>query len=90
MFVQALRDPADADHRSALTMWTLQRRLVFARVALFIVATFFGLGSLATSGFATAGCAAFAFAFTAASQILERYFYFTAVIALRMPGGVFA
>ena len=71
-------------------MWTLRRPLVFARVALIATATVFALTSLATTSLISTGCAAFALALTAASQILERYFYFTSVVAPRMPGGVAA
>ena len=89
-FAQALRDPRDADHRSALTVWTFQPRIASARVALFLVATALGVACMAATGFAALACAAVAFVLTITSRIIERHFYFTAVIALRMPGGVVA
>ena len=79
-FRRALRHADDPVHRSALLVWRLRRPLLFANVALVFAATGFGL----------AGCAALALAATAASQLIERYFFFAAVVAPRMPGGVAA
>ncbi len=85
-FVTAFRDESRSTHRSALTTWRLMRWLPLTRVALFVV-------SIATSVAAMAGVLGFApwwallaLGGTLTSQLLERYQYFRAVIAPRMPG----
>ncbi len=80
MFRRALSCEDDPIHRAALTLWRLRRPLLLVNAALVIAATALGL----------AGCATLALAATAASQLIERYFFFTAVVAPRMPGAVAA
>jgi Fe-S-cluster-containing dehydrogenase component/DMSO reductase anchor subunit len=89
-FLRALRDPADPNHRPARTIWTLRRVAALARPALFVTSTVFGLFAITHGGWAAAIAATLACATTTASQLIERYFYFTAVVAPRMPGGVAA
>jgi Fe-S-cluster-containing dehydrogenase component/DMSO reductase anchor subunit len=83
---QGLGDPEHTNHRTALILWNLLRPLVFARAVLFVGSTTFGLMAMAHGGLFTAICATVSFLLTFASQIIERYFFFTAVVAPRMPG----
>jgi len=83
---QGLGNPTHANHRTALILWNLLRPLVFARAALFAGSTTFGLIAIAHGGLFTAVCATISFLLTFASQIIERYFFFAAVVAPRMPG----
>jgi formate dehydrogenase iron-sulfur subunit len=52
----------------------------------FVFSTTFGLLATFSSGRPAIGCAAISFLFTFASQIIERYFFFTTSTAPRMPG----
>lgn len=81
---RALHDSAHPDHRSARTIWKLRPRLVVAGIMLF--AASMASGILALAGIGTPECAALFFLLTLGSQIIERYQFFTAVIAHRMPG----
>jgi formate dehydrogenase iron-sulfur subunit len=83
---QTLSSPLHVNHRSALIMWNLRRPLILARAALFVLATICGLAAMAGGGTFTAVSATLAFGLTFVSQIIERYFFFTAVVAYRMPG----
>lgn len=85
-FRQTLGNPSHANHRSALVVWNLQRRLLDARVALFVCSTVFGLAAMNHSGMGAAIFATLSFLLTFGSQVIERYFFFTAVVAPRMPG----
>jgi len=82
----SLRNETAPNHRSALVIWQLQRPLAMARALLFVISTAFG--ALAISGAGTSGaiCATVSFFSTFVSQIIERYFFFSAVVAPRMPG----
>lgn len=73
-------------HRSAVTITRLLPWVRPVRVALFAVSTIAGLAALA-GGPIGAALAVVAFLSTFASQVIERYTFFTAVIAPRMPGG---
>jgi hypothetical protein len=64
----------------------LRRRLLDTRVGLFVCSTIFGLAAIEHTGFAAAVFATLSFVLTFASQVIERYFFFTAVVAPRMPG----
>lgn len=83
-FQCALNWENDPNHRSALVMWNLRRPLVIVRAALFVSAALFGLPAICGAGFAV--CATFSFLLTLAGEIIGHYFFFTAVIAPRMPG----
>ena len=89
-FSDAFRDAKSVDHRSALTAWQMRRPLIWLRVTLFIGATVVTIAGIAASGSVAIACAAIALGLAAASQVIERYFYFTTVVAPRMPGGVAA
>jgi DMSO reductase anchor subunit len=83
---RARTNPAHPHHPSALIMWTLRRPLVIARWVLFFVSTLLGVVAIARADALGATCATLSFLATAASQVIERYFFFTAVVAPRMPG----
>ncbi len=85
-FRHALADQNDPTHGSARTMWQLLRPLVFVRGFLFAASTAAGLLAIGSSGTLSAVLAALSFALTVGSQLIERTFFFTAVIAPRMPG----
>jgi DMSO reductase anchor subunit len=59
-----------------------------ARVVLFVVATLCSIVGLIVSGALSPIAVSVALAATFASQILERFSFFAAVTAPRMPGGV--
>ena len=83
---RTLRDESDANHRSALVIWKLRRPLLLARAGLFAGATLYGILTITGTGWRAALCATLAFLLTLTSQFIERYFFFTAVVAPRMPG----
>ncbi len=85
-FHTALRDETADNHRTTLTVWQLCRPLLFARLGLFAGATLFGVLALTITGTTSAACATLAFGLMLISQLIERYFFFTAVVAPRMPG----
>ncbi len=85
---RTLRDEGDANHRSALVMWKLRRPLLLARVALFAGSTLFGILTITGAGWSAAFYATLSFLLTFTSQFIERYFFFTAVVAPRMPGAL--
>jgi len=85
-FFSALRDENSGTHCSALTTSRLMRWLPFTRAALFVISTFASVaGIFGVLGIAPPW-AVLAFASTLSSQFLERYNYFRAVVAPRMPG----
>jgi formate dehydrogenase iron-sulfur subunit len=85
---RTLQNPSSPIHRSERTLRVLLPWMAPARVALFVLATFCSIAALATHGAASALNLTVALAATLASQVLERFGFFTAVIAPRMPGGV--
>ena len=85
---RTLRNESDANHRSALVLWKLRRPLLLAHAGLFAGATFFGILTITGAGWSAALFATFAFVLTLGSQFIERYFFFTAVVAPRMPGAL--
>jgi Fe-S-cluster-containing dehydrogenase component/DMSO reductase anchor subunit len=87
-FSRALRDAADPIHKSARIVCTLLPWMKPARTALFAASTVFGLLAIFGVGGIPAVWATLSFSTTFASQILERYTFFTAVVAPRMPGGL--
>jgi formate dehydrogenase iron-sulfur subunit len=86
----SFRDREQPNHRPARVIWELCRPFVFAHFGLFAAATLLGVLAFTSRGQAAAICAALAFALSFAVQLIERYFFFTAVVAPRMPGGVAA
>ena len=82
----ALRNVHSATHRTALTTARLMRWLPITRAALFVIATIaFVAAIVGAPGFAPVW-AVLALVSTLGSQFLERYNYFRAVVAPRMPG----
>jgi DMSO reductase anchor subunit len=82
----SLSDPNHPTHRSAQIIWKLQRPLVLTRGLLFVGATTSGLLAITSNGLPAAIAATLSFLLTLTSQVIERYFFFTAVVAPRMPG----
>ena len=89
-FTEALRKPDSSTFRSALTAWRLLRPLLLTRLLLFVGAIAFGIATLLHAGTAAAIFTSISFLLLCASQVIERFFFFTAVDAPRMPGGVAA
>ena len=83
-----LRDTSNPCHRSEQTIRVLLPWLTPARLALFFLATFFSIVAIAASGAVSAIVMSLALVATFAAQLLERFSFFTAVTAPRMPGGV--
>ena len=85
-FISALNNPQNATHRSALTTARLMRWLPLTRAALFVISTIASVAAI----FGVLGLipvwAIMALGSTLSSQLLERYNYFRAVVAPRMPG----
>ena len=86
--LQGLRDASDRNHRSHQAIRVLLPWLIPARVALFVLATSCSIAAIVASGVLSTIGVSVALAATFASQILERFSFFTAVTAPRMPGGV--
>lgn len=85
-----LGDPESPNHRTYQTIWQLCRPLVLARLVLFAGSTGTGIYAITHGGAFAAVAATASFVLTFASQAIERYFFFTAVVAPKMPGGVAA
>lgn len=85
---RALHDPSNLSHRSERNIRELLPWLRPARVVLFILATFSSVAAIVASGAISTIGVSVALTATLASQIFERFSFFTAVTALRMPGGV--
>ncbi len=82
----ALHDDSSDLHRPALTMVALMRTVLIVRVALFVGATSAGLFGLLGPALSAGPAAALALVLTLLGQVAERYLFFTAVVAPRMPG----
>jgi DMSO reductase anchor subunit len=85
-FRAALRDEGSATHRSALTTARLLRWLPVTRAALFGISTIASVAAIFDAIGLTPLWAVLALVSTLGSQLLERYNYFRAVVAPRMPG----
>jgi len=85
-FQNALTNEESTDHRSAKVMWHLRRALLLARAALSAGAIVAMLSAMASNGIAASVSATLSCLLACAAQVIERYFFFTAVIAPRMPG----
>jgi len=90
MFRHNLRDPHAPAHRSAHTVWTLLRPQLFTQAVLVCLAIAAGTGAVLFAEGARTACATGLFLFTFGSAIAERYCFFTASDAPRMPGGIAA
>jgi formate dehydrogenase iron-sulfur subunit len=74
--------------RSSLTLWRLLRPLVIARAIVIAAATLAGMAAICGGGVASAVWATIFLLLSFSSQMIERYCFFTAVDAPRMPGGI--
>jgi DMSO reductase anchor subunit len=86
--LRARRDTSSPFHRGALTVFSLLPRVLSGRVILFVVSTVFSvmvIFNCAQEGpiWGTIACVS-----TIAGQLLERWTFFRAVSAPRMPGGI--
>jgi formate dehydrogenase iron-sulfur subunit len=86
--LRGLRDASNRNHRSQQAIRVLLPWLIPARGALFVLATSCSIAAIVASGVISAIGVSVALAVTFSSQILERFGFFTAVTAPRMPGGV--
>ncbi len=86
-FRTSLDDDDDPAHRSALAMRRLLRSLLDCSAMLSLTAFAAFACVAAGSGLAAALAATLALALSTAARIIERYSFFTAVVAPRMPGG---
>lgn len=84
----ALDDESDKIHQSARIIERLLPKVTKARDILFVVSGLFLFGATLTSGVAMALFLSLAFISTGIFLVLERYTFFTAVVAYRMPGGI--
>jgi DMSO reductase anchor subunit len=84
--VTSLCDDGCATHRSAVVTVRLMRWLPFTRAVLFVISTVASVAAIASASGPAALWAVVALASTLTSQLLERYHYFRAVVAPRMPG----
>jgi DMSO reductase anchor subunit len=85
-FRQAFMSEMALDRPSAEIMWRLQRPLLFARVTLSAGAIILALCAAPQRGFPAAITMTLSCLLACAAQVIERYSFFTAVIAPRMPG----
>lgn len=78
--------PEHPDHKSVRMTLEFCGGLVRARRMLFVGSTAFGLLGILNPGLVGAVFALLSFLLTFGSQLIERYLYFTTVVAYRMPG----
>jgi formate dehydrogenase iron-sulfur subunit len=83
---QMVSDSSDPNHRSGRIIWNLLRAQMFGGLTAIAASMIFSLFAIVLAGAPAAVCASLAFLFACVSQGVERYFFFTAVVALRMPG----
>lgn len=84
------RIPMSPLHRSALTEWKLLRPAQSAKNVLFGLSILFSVPAIVNAGQLGFVCSAVVLATTFVSQLLERYLFFAASPAPRMPGGIVA
>jgi hypothetical protein len=82
---RGLRDASNRNHRFQQAIRVLLPWLIPAHGALFVLATSCSIAAIVASGVISTIGASVALAVTFASQILERFSFFTAVTAPRMP-----
>ena len=85
-FLTALRNESSVTHRSALTTWRLMQWLPVARAGLIGVSIIASLVAVLGIPGLTPLMAVLGLVSTLTSRFLERYNYFRAVVAPRMPG----
>jgi Fe-S-cluster-containing dehydrogenase component/DMSO reductase anchor subunit len=86
--LQSVTDPRSVNHRSGLILWRRLKPVLVSRAALFTLSTLFGLLALSDKSPGFAWLATISVAATFGSQLIERYCFFVAVAAPRMPGGL--
>lgn len=86
-YLSALRDSSDSTHASARILRELIPQVGVARIALVTLCALLWLAILAVPGVALFAAPA-ALGVAVLAQILERYTFFSAVVALRMPRGI--
>jgi formate dehydrogenase iron-sulfur subunit len=84
----ALREPSSCIHRSERTISLLLPWLRPAGAALFVLATCFSVVAIVAGGLISVIGITMALAATLGSRVLERFSFFSAVTAPRMPGGI--
>ena len=87
-FWRSSEDSQNPGSPAPLLAWRFLKPVIAARIAFFVVSTFFGLLGIATSGRSALCFATIAFVSTFSSQMIERYCFFVTAAAPRMPGGV--
>lgn len=87
-FFHSLRDSSAPAHRSAQTIWHLLRSALALRAMLIVLSACAGAGAVLSSGLMQVVAATAAFILTFGSSVVERYCFFTASAAPRMPGGI--
>lgn len=85
---KALDDEANTIHQSALIIERLLPKIKTARDILFVVSGLFLFGTILTGGMTMAFSLSLASISIGVFLVLERYTFFTAVVAYRMPGGI--
>jgi uncharacterized membrane protein len=86
--MRAVADRSSPIHRSERTIRTLLPWFGRVRVSVFVLGTLVSVMALSTSAPVATVAAGLALALAVLGQILERFGFFTAVTAPRMPGGV--
>ena len=85
---RAVADPSSPIHRSEKTIRTLLPWFGRVRVGVFVLGTLVSVVALIVSAPVASLAAGLALAFSLLAHLLERFGFFTAVAAPRMPGGV--
>jgi formate dehydrogenase iron-sulfur subunit len=85
---EALDDETSATHQSALIIERFLPKVRVARDILFVVSGLLLFGAILTNDIFSALFLSMAFISAGIFAILERYTFFTAVVAYRMPGGI--
>lgn len=86
--VRAVADPSSPIHRSEKTIRTLLPWFGRVRVSVFVLGTLVSVMTLITSAPVATVASGLALAVSMLGHVLERFGFFTAVAAPRMPGGV--
>jgi DMSO reductase anchor subunit len=87
---RAFLHPEDVNHKSAFLIWHQHRRGLAGRITLDLLSTALTAVALTANPETAVACALIALLTTFFSCVLERYLFFVAVVALRMPGAVSA
>jgi formate dehydrogenase iron-sulfur subunit len=86
--MRAVGDFSSPSHRSEKTIRTLLPWFGWVRLGVFVLGTLVSMVALIASGPVSSLAAGLALAFALFAHLLERFGFFTAVVAPRMPGGV--